>query len=99
MDALTLLINVKILRRASDADEYGLYKATLEGGSTNPIIISSHDESEARRKTERPSTVKFQKVISFCRRLPAPLLADDVGLAAMKICAERRWGRIGQMNA
>jgi superfamily II DNA or RNA helicase len=83
MDAPALPINSKILRRAADADEYGLYKAALEWGLADPIIINSRDDlkSESRWKDRvEPFYHQVTNLINFCRRLPVTLLADDVGL-------------------
>ena len=78
MDTPTLPMNVKILRRASNADEYGPYKAALEWGLADPIIINSRDDlkSEVRWKDRvEPFHHQVTNLINFCRRLPVTLLA------------------------
>lgn len=72
----------KILRRATP-DEYRVYRAGLEWDLTDPIVIETRDDvkSEARwRDRVEPYHHQITNLITFCRRLPVTLLADDVGL-------------------
>ena len=76
-------LQTKILRRAKSSSEYAVYRAALEWGLTDPIVIESRDDfkSEFRWKDRlEPFHHQVQNLITFCRRLPVTLLADDVGL-------------------
>lgn len=73
----------KILRRKTTPDEYRTYRAALEWDLTDPIIIESRDDlkSEYRwRDRMEPFHHQVTNLMTFCRRLPVTLLADDVGL-------------------
>lgn len=73
----------KILRAAESADAYRLYVAALEYDLADPIVIESGaDVKSAPRWREHVEPFHHQvgNLISFCRRLPVTLLADDVGL-------------------
>ncbi len=76
-------VHKKLLRRAKSADEFNLYRAGLEWDLTDPIVIESADDfKSAPRWKERLKPFQHQvtNLITFCRRLPVTLLADDVGL-------------------
>lgn len=76
-------LQTKILRRARSPADYAVYRAALEWGLTDPIVIESRDDfkSEFRWKDRlEPFHHQVQNLITFCRRLPVTLLADDVGL-------------------
>lgn len=76
-------LQTKILRRAKSPEDYAVYRAALEWGLTDPIVIESRDDfkSEFRWKDRlEPFHNQVQNLITFCRRLPVTLLADDVGL-------------------
>ena len=73
----------KILRRRKSPEEFGLYRAGLEWDLTDPIVIeSAADFKSAPRWKDRLTPYHHQvtNLITFCRRLPVTLLADDVGL-------------------
>ena len=73
----------KVLRRQASPDEFEIYKAGLEWDLTDPIVIESADDfKSAPRWKERltPFAHQVKNLITFCRRLPVTLLADDVGL-------------------
>jgi hypothetical protein len=73
----------KVLRRASSPDELRIYRAGLEWDLTDPIVIESSDDfKSAPRWKDRLTPFHHQvtNLITFCRRLPVTLLADDVGL-------------------
>jgi SNF2 family DNA or RNA helicase len=73
----------KVLRRAKSPAEMRLYRAGLEWDLTDPIVIESPDDfKSAPRWNERftPFQHQVENLITFCRRLPVTLLADDVGL-------------------
>ncbi len=73
----------KVLRRRSSPEEFSVYHAGLEWDLTDPIVIESADDfKSAPRWTDRLTPYHHQvtNLITFCRRLPVTLLADDVGL-------------------
>ncbi len=76
-------IQAKMLRRETVPDEYRVYRAGLEWDLTDPIVIESRRDfkSEPRwRDQMEPYHHQVTNLITFCRRLPVTLLADDVGL-------------------
>lgn len=71
------------LRRAAKPEDYDLYKAALEWDLVEPIVIDGREDlrSEQRwREMVEPYQHQVTNLITFCRRLPVTLLADDVGL-------------------
>src|SRR3954452_15167228 len=73
----------KILRGSVVHDEYKLYRAALEWDLTDPIVIETRRDlkSEKRWRDQlQPYHHQVTNLITFCRRLPVTLLADDVGL-------------------
>jgi superfamily II DNA or RNA helicase len=73
----------KILTRGSAPEEYKIYQAGLEWDLADPIVIQSKEDlkSEGRwRDRLTPFHHQVTNLITFCRRLPVTLLADDVGL-------------------
>src|SRR5437899_4786168 len=73
----------KILRRKTTPEEYRVYRAGLEWDLTDPIVIEKREDlkSEYRwRDRMEPYHHQVTNLITFCRRLPVTLLADDVGL-------------------
>ncbi len=76
-------LQTKRLRRSANPLEYKLYRAALEWDLTEPIIIESRQDlrSESRwRDKVDPYHHQVTNLMTFCRRLPVTLLADDVGL-------------------
>lgn len=76
-------IQTQILRRAATKEEYAVYKAGLEWDLLDPIIIEKREDfkSESRwHDCVEPYHHQVTNLITFCRRLPVTLLADDVGL-------------------
>jgi len=76
-------IQTKILRRKTTPDEYRVYRVGLEWDLTDPIVIENREDlkSEYRwRDRMEPYHHQVTNLITFCRRLPVTLLADDVGL-------------------
>ena len=60
-----------------------MYRAGLEWDLTDPIVIEKREDlkSEYRwRDRVEPYHHQVTNLITFCRRLPVTLLADDVGL-------------------
>jgi superfamily II DNA or RNA helicase len=73
----------KLLSRRTGQDDYDIYRAGLEWDLTDPIVIeSAEDLKSTPRWTDRltPYHHQVSNLITFCRRLPVSLLADDVGL-------------------
>jgi superfamily II DNA or RNA helicase len=73
----------KILRHKTTSQEHRIYRAGLEWDLTDPIVIESRDDikSEYRwRDRLEPYHHQVTNLMTFCRRLPVTLLADDVGL-------------------
>jgi hypothetical protein len=73
----------KLLRKNLVPDEYDLYRAALEWDLTDPIVIETRKDlkSEPRWRDQlEPYRHQVTNLITFCRRLPVTLLADDVGL-------------------
>ena len=76
-------LQTKILRRKTTSEEYRVYRAGLEWDLTDPIVIEKREDlkSEARwHDRMEPYHHQVTNLITFCRRLPVTLLADDVGL-------------------
>lgn len=83
MDEEKISFKNKILRRTENLSDFLLYKAALEWGLVVPIVIENRDDlkSEYRwRDRVSPYNHQVANLITFCRRLPVTLLADDVGL-------------------
>jgi superfamily II DNA or RNA helicase len=60
-----------------------VYRAGLEWDLTDPIVIETREDLKSERRWgDRMSPYHHQvtNLITFCRRLPVTLLADDVGL-------------------
>jgi superfamily II DNA or RNA helicase len=73
----------KILRRSIVPDEYKLYRAALEWDLTDPIVIETRKDLKSEKSWHnqlQPYHHQVTNLITFCRRLPVTLLADDVGL-------------------
>ncbi len=73
----------KILSQRRSADEYRIYRAALEWDLTDPIVIESAEDfksTQGWRDKLTPYRHQVSNLITFCRRLPVTLLADDVGL-------------------
>jgi SNF2 family DNA or RNA helicase len=73
----------KVLRKNIVPNEYNLYRAALEWDLTDPIVIETRKDlkSEPRWRSQlEPYHHQVANLITFCRRLPVTLLADDVGL-------------------
>jgi superfamily II DNA or RNA helicase len=73
----------KNLRRQRASNEYAIYRAALEWDLEDPIVIETRDDfkSEYRWRGQfDPFHHQVTNLITFCRRLPVTLLADDVGL-------------------
>ncbi len=76
-------IHQKVLKRASSPEELALYRAGLEWDLTDPIVIESAEDFKSAPRWQdklKPFHHQVTNLITFCRRLPVTLLADDVGL-------------------
>src|ERR1700745_2970451 len=83
MDVLLPKLQTKNLRRAPDAAAYQLYRAAQEWDLVDPILIQDRQDLKSEHKWRdhiEPYRHQVQNLITFCRRLPVTLLADDVGL-------------------
>ena len=77
------VMQTKILRRGTTPEAYRVYRAGLEWDLTDPIVIEKREDikSELRwRDRVEPYNHQVTNLITFCRRLPVTLLADDVSL-------------------
>jgi SNF2 family DNA or RNA helicase len=73
----------KVLRRSVVPDEHSLYRAALEWDLTDPIVIETRADLKSEKRwlnRLKPYHHQVTNLITFCRRLPVTLLADDVGL-------------------
>jgi predicted RecB family nuclease len=73
----------KILRPKKSDEEYRVYRAGLEWNLTDPIVIEKREDIKSEHRwLDRMTPYHHQvtNLITFCRRLPVTLLADDVGL-------------------
>ena len=98
-------VQTKPLRRLKNPAEFDVYCAGLEWGLVDPIIINDRQDlkSEVRwHDRVKPFQHQVNNLITFCRRLPVTLLADDVGLGktisagliASELISRRRLNRI-----
>ncbi len=73
----------KLLRRKTSPEEYRVYRAGLEWNLTDPIVIEKREDIKSEhcwRDRMEPYHHQVTNLMTFCRRLPVTLLADDVGL-------------------
>lgn len=76
-------LQTRKLRRSETPAQYNLYKAALEWSLVDPIVIESKEDLRSEkqwREKLQPFSHQITNLITFCRRLPVTLLADDVGL-------------------
>lgn len=76
-------IRLPQLLPARDAEQFALHMAALEWSLHAPITIRTEaDIQSARTWADRvkPYRHQIQNLMTFCRRAPVALLADDVGL-------------------
>ncbi len=71
------------LQGAASLDEFELHKLALQWSQSDPIVI--RDERDMKSKASwkdrlEPFEHQVQNLITFCRRLPVSIIADDVGL-------------------
>lgn len=105
MPEFNLEIKFPEFRQTSTDDEYQLYRNALEWSLDDPIIIDKREDikSEVQWKgLVEPYDHQVRNLLTFCRRLPVTLLADDVGLGktisagliASELMARKRITRI-----
>lgn len=83
MDIDVSKLQTKTLRRAPDVASYKLYRAAQEWDLIDPILIRDRADLRSEHKWRahvEPYYHQITNLITFCRRLPVTLLADDVGL-------------------
>ena len=76
-------LQTKVLTRCTTPEEYKVYEAGLEWDLVEPIVIRNADDLKSKklwRDRLTPYHHQVTNLITFCRRLPVTLLADDVGL-------------------
>lgn len=79
----TTKFQMKPLSRLGRPADYAIYRAGLEWDLTDPIVIESKEDfrsTQRWRERLEPYHHQVSNLITFCRRLPVTLLADDVGL-------------------
>jgi superfamily II DNA or RNA helicase len=72
-----------LLKAATSKEEYDLHVAALEWDLRECIVLNGKKDiksKESWQKVIKPYQHQLQNLFTFCRRLPATLLADDVGL-------------------
>src|SRR6202047_2483330 len=105
MDVHIPKLQTKNLRRAPDSATYQLYRAAQEWDLVEPILIRDRQDLKSEHKWREhiePYHHQIKNLITFCRRLPVTLLADDVGLGktisaglvASELMARNRVSRI-----
>jgi len=73
----------RALRAATTRQAFELHQAALEWSLIDPIIINEESDIKSVNWRDRglaPFHHQVQNLITFCRRLPVALIADDVGL-------------------
>ena len=76
-------LQTKTMRRALDSTAYRLYLAAQEWDLIDPILIRDRNDLKSEPKWRehiKPYHHQINNLVTFCRRLPVTLLADDVGL-------------------
>src|SRR5271154_4025878 len=83
MDVQLPKLQTKTLRKAPDPSAYKLYRAAQEWDLIDPILIRDREDLKSEPKWHdhiEPYYHQISNLVTFCRRLPVTLLADDVGL-------------------
>ena len=76
-------LQTKTLRKAPDPSAYKLYRAAQEWDLVDPILIRDRQDLKSEPRWHdhiEPYYHQISNLVTFCRRLPVTLLADDVGL-------------------
>jgi superfamily II DNA or RNA helicase len=77
------VFRVKVLSGGAKPEDYRVYRAGLEWDLADPIVIDTPDDFKSKQRWRdklSPYHHQATNLITFCRRLPVTLLADDVGL-------------------
>lgn len=75
--------DIQTLAAAGSQQDYTLHLAALEWALDPTILIHSAEDIKARKHWQEmlePFEHQVQNLITFCRRAPVALIADDVGL-------------------
>lgn len=76
-------IELPPIEAAEGADAFELQRAALEWTLHAPITIRGEQDIQSKKRWDselKPYRHQVDNLITFCRRAPAALLADDVGL-------------------
>lgn len=76
-------LGTQSLLPAGGEEEFQLHLAALEWSLADPIIIERTEDIKSRGNWQdrlEPYRHQMQNLMTFCRRLPVTLIADDVGL-------------------
>lgn len=76
-------VQTRSLKSTKNPEDYKLYRAALEWALIEPIVIDDRNDIRSESKwldLVEPYHHQVTNLITFCRRLPVTLLADDVGL-------------------
>lgn len=79
----TPTVHSKLLLSKKSPEAYETYRAALEWDLTDPIVMESASDLQSEpswRGRLDPYHHQITNLVSFCRRLPVALLADEVGL-------------------
>lgn len=71
------------LHPSNSDEEHTLRELALEWSLADPIVIDSTEDVKSRvnwQETLEPFHHQMRNLMTFCRRLPVSLIADDVGL-------------------
>ena len=77
------------LASCRNEEDYLIHSAALKWTISDPIIIQGPEDIISKvnwRETLQPYDHQVQNLITFCKRLPVTLLADDVGLSKTYGC-------------
>src|SRR5205814_4381420 len=83
MAASVAEFQTRILRRSQAPGEYRIYRAALEWALIDPVVIESRSDLKSERRWRdqiEPFHHQIANLLTFCRRLPVTLLADEIGL-------------------
>lgn len=83
MAELTSQIRSKRLKRERTGAEYRLYRAALEWGLADPIVVAGDADLLSRPRWSgqlQPHPRQIANLLTFSQQVPASLLADEVGL-------------------
>ncbi len=83
MDTRIPQLHIRNLQHAANEAAFRLYRAALEWDLVDPILIEDRKDLKSEHKWHEfvePYHHQVKNLVTFCRRLPVTLLADDVGL-------------------